>query len=187
MAYKDIPIGKNPPYELNMFIEIPIGSFIKEEFDKASEQMVVDRLEASPLMPYPGNYGFIPHTLGGDGDPLDVITWGVDRPLRAMSRMAFRPVGVLIMEDENGRDEKIIAVPVDSVSPDFKHIQDIGDIPQRDRDVLEHFFSHYKDLEPGHWSKTHGWGDVKQARQIIMAAIANGKAPKPGGPSAPQP
>lgn len=189
MAYKNLPAGKNPPHEINLLVEIPVGESVKYEFDKASGYIMVDRLAASPVMPYPGNYGFIPQTLAGDGDPLDVITWGVEK-LYPGAVIAVRPIGVLIMNDDKGLDEKIIAVPVDSVSPAFSHIKDINDLPLADRKRLEYFFTHYKDLDgQGRWAKVGGWGDAAQARQIITGAIANGKnpAPPPATPPGPQP
>jgi inorganic pyrophosphatase len=179
MAYKDLSVGKNPPHEVNALIEIPRGSNVKYEFDKASGFLAVDRLVASPLMPYPGNYGFIPHTLSEDGDPLDVILYDTP-PQIAPSLIAVRAVAVLIMEDEHGRDEKIIAVPVDSVSPAYSWVKDKNDIPQADRDAYEYFFQHYKDLAgQDKRSKVFGWGDAAEARRIITKSIERAQPPGP--------
>jgi inorganic pyrophosphatase len=177
MAYKDLTPGRNPPDDINVIIECPRDSKIKREFDKATEFMMIDREEASSLMPYPGNYGFIPHTLSEDGDPLDIIVWG-QPPLLPYDTMRVRPVAVLIMEDEHGLDEKIIVVPVDSVSSDYTAIKDKDDIPKKGRKDIQYFFEHYKDLaDQGKWSKVHSWGDAAEARRIIMESIDRAKHP----------
>lgn len=186
MGYDKLSIGSNPPDEVNILIEIPRGVSVKYEFDKASEYLMVDRLSASPVMAYPGNYGFIPHTLGEDTDPLDIVTWDTP-PLEPKAVMAVRPIAVLIMEDDKGIDHKILAVPTHNVDPDFDHIRDLNDIPQKGRDAFEYFFTHYKDLakSQGKWSRTNGWGDAAMARQIIQEAIDRERnrttAPPPPG------
>ena len=163
-----IPTGKNPPDDLNVIIEVPTGGEpIKYELDKASGALFVDRFLYTPMR-YPGNYGFIPHTLCGDGDPLDVLVMN-SRPVVPGCVVRCRPFGVLVMEDDGGMDEKILAVPYKD--PRWQHIQDVTDIPEYTRKEIEHFFEHYKDLEPGKWVKTEGWGDAAEAEQIVQAGV----------------
>ena len=174
MKYKNLPIGKNPPFEVNALIENPVGGQpIKYELDKDSDTMFVDRF-LHTAMHYPGNYGFVPHTLSLDGDPIDIIVVG-DIPVVPGAVLPAIPVGVLIMEDEQGMDEKIIAVPPEALNPYYKDVKDYTDLPQMLLDKIEHFFQHYKDLEKGKWVKTIRWGDAKEARKLINEAIDRAK------------
>ena len=142
--------GKNPPHEVNVIIEVPIGGEpIKVEMNKEAGTLFVDRMLYTSMR-YPGNYGFIPHTLSGDGDPVDVLVAN-SRPLLPGSYIAVRPVGVLIMEDEAGQDEKIIAVPTDKITAKFRSVKNYTDLARMICKQIEHFFEHYKDLEEGKW------------------------------------
>lgn len=168
-----IAIGDNPPHDINVIIEVPLGGEpIKYEIDKASGALFVDRFLYTPMR-YPGNYGFVPHTLCGDGDPLDAIVMN-SRPLVPGCVVRCRPVGVLVMEDENGQDEKIIALPIPKLTTVYDGIADIADLPEIQVERLKHFFAHYKDLEPGKWARIHHVGNVEEARAFIIAAIKLG-------------
>ena len=170
MIYESLKIGKNPPHEVNVIIEVQIGGEpIKYELDKESGTLVVDRFLYTPMR-YPGNYGFIPHTLSLDGDPCDVLVANT-RPLIPGAMIAVRPVGVLKMEDEGGGDEKIIAVPVSKLTKRYDHVVNYTDFPEITWKQIEHFFVHYKDLEPGKWVKLAGWGDAAEAQKMILEAI----------------
>lgn len=175
MDIMKISLGKNPPEEVNVIIENPMGGApVKYELDKESGAMFVDRFLHTPMV-YPGNYGFIPHTLSGDGDPVDVLVVG-RTPVMPGAVMPVRPVGVLMMEDDGGQDEKIIAVPTDKLFPYHADVKNYTDLRQINRDQIEHFFTHYKDLEKGKWSKTLGWGDVNKAKELIVEGIERAKA-----------
>lgn len=177
MQISAIAIGKNPPDEINVVIEIPVGGEpIKYEMDKEAGALFVDRILQTDMR-YPGNYGFVPHTLSDDGDPIDVLVV-IDRPVVAGSVMRCRPIGVLKMTDESGQDEKILAVPVDKISPMHKHIKSYRDLPEIQLRRISHFFEHYKDLEEGKWVKVAGLGDVDEAKKMILAAIERAKAEK---------
>jgi inorganic pyrophosphatase len=166
-----LPIGKNPPHEVNVVVEVPVGGEpIKYEIHKPSGALVVDRFLYT-AMRYPGNYGFIPHTLSDDGDPCDVVIAN-QRSLMPGAVLACRPVGVLKMQDEAGGDEKIIAVPVPKLTLRYEHVHNYSDLPDITLKQIQHFFEHYKDLEPGKWVKVLGWGDAAEARDLISAAIA---------------
>ena len=170
MRIEAIPVGKNPPEEINVIIEVPVGGEpIKYEIEKESGALFVDRFLYTPMR-YPGNYGFVPHTLCGDGDPLDVLVANT-RALVPGSVINCRPVGVLVMEDESGMDEKLIAVPSSKLTRRYDAIETVGDLPEITRSQIEHFFRHYKDLEPGKWVKIVKWGDAKSAREIVIEAI----------------
>lgn len=170
MDISKISIGVNPPEDVNVVIENPMGGIpVKYELDKDSGAMMVDRFLHTSMF-YPGNYGFIPHTLSGDGDPVDVLVVGRTAVMPG-AIMPVRPVGVLLMEDDGGQDEKIIAVPADRLHPYHRDVQNYTDLRQINRDQIEHFFTHYKDLEKGKWSKTLGWGDVEQAKKLIVEGI----------------
>jgi inorganic pyrophosphatase len=170
-----IPIGKNPPEDLNVIIEVPLGGEpIKYEIDKDSGALFVDRFLYTPMR-YPGNYGFVPHTLCGDGDPLDVIVMN-SRPLVPGAVVRSRPVGVLFMEDDGGQDEKIIAVPVSKLTRMYDNIRDIEDFPKIQLERIEHFFVHYKDLEPGKWAKIDRIGNLADAQKVILDSIERAKA-----------
>ena len=170
MRIEAIPIGKNPPDDVNVVIEVGVGGEpIKYEMDKAAGTLFVDRFLHTPMR-YPGNYGFVPHTLSQDGDPIDVLIANT-RPIFPGAVMNVRPVGVLKMEDESGGDEKIIAVPSAKLTKRYMHVKSVADLPQITLDQIQHFFEHYKDLEPGKWVKVLGWGDAAEAQKLIVQAI----------------
>ena len=171
MRLEALPIGNNPPHEVNVVVEVPVGGEpIKYEMHKPSGALVVDRFLYT-AMRYPGNYGFIPHTLSDDGDPCDVVIAN-QRGVVPGAVVAVRPVGVLKMQDEAGGDEKIVAVPVPKLTLRYAHVHDYTDLPDITIRQIQHFFEHYKDLEPGKWVKVVGWGDAAEARDYINAAIA---------------
>jgi inorganic pyrophosphatase len=175
MRIDAISIGKNPPREVNVIIEVPVGGEpIKYEMDKEAGALVVDRFLYTSMR-YPGNYGFIPHTLSDDGDPIDVLVAN-QRAIVPGAVMAVRPVGVLKMHDEAGGDEKIIAVPVPKLTRRYENVHNYTDLPEITRQQIEHFFAHYKDLEGGKWVKVLGWGDAAAAETMIMEAIARKQA-----------
>jgi inorganic pyrophosphatase len=177
MELKNIPVGKHPPYDVNVVIEIPLGGApIKYEVDKASGAMFVDRF-LHTSMHYPANYGFIPHTLSEDGDPVDVMVVS-QIGVSVGVVMRSRPIGVLLMEDESGKDEKILAVPHSKLHPFYDDVQSYTDLPVILLQQIEHFFAHYKDLEPGKWVKVTGWGDATQAAKIIQEGIDKVQKPK---------
>ncbi len=171
MDMKKIPIGEKPPYDVNVIVEIPMkGEPVKYEVDKESGAMFVDRF-LHTAMYYPGNYGFIPHTLAEDGDPMDVMVVG-RVPVAVGAVLRSRPIGIMYMEDEAGTDEKILAVPHTKLHPfwhDVKSFEDLPDILVRQ---ITHFFEHYKDLEAQKWVKIKGWGGPEEAAERISAAIA---------------
>ncbi|RDJ20695.1 inorganic diphosphatase [Bosea caraganae] len=177
MRLDAISIGKNPPDEVNVVIEVAIGGEpIKYEMDKDAGTLFVDRFLYTPMR-YPGNYGFIPHTLSEDGDPCDVLVANT-RPLIPGSYIAVRPIGVVMMRDEGGGDEKIIAVPVPKLTKRYENVHNYTDLPQITLDQIQHFFEHYKDLEPGKWVKLTGWGDAAKARELIVEAMERAKKAK---------
>jgi len=166
----EIPCGINPPEDVNVIIEVPIGGEpIKYEIDKKSGALMVDRFLYTPMR-YPGNYGFVPHTLSEDGDPIDVLVCN-PRPIVPGAVMNCRPVGVLVMEDDGGQDEKIIAVPAESISRRYVTVRESADLPEITRYQIQHFFEHYKDLEPEKWVRIDGWGDSSAAKLMIEKAI----------------
>jgi inorganic pyrophosphatase len=170
MDLKKIPIGIDPPSEVNVVIEVPIGGEpIKYEMHKESGALMVDRFLYT-AMRYPGNYGFIPHTLSDDGDPCDVIVANT-RAIAPGAVMSCRVVGVLLMEDEGGQDEKIIAVPSSRVTRRYEGVHEHTDLPAITISQIEHFFAHYKDLEPGKWVRIIGWGNAETARTLVSEAI----------------
>jgi inorganic pyrophosphatase len=170
MRIDAIPIGKSPPDDINVIVEVPVGGEpIKYELDKASGTLFVDRFLYTPMR-YPGNYGFIPHTLATDGDPIDVLVCNT-RAVVPGAVMNCRPVGVLLMEDDAGGDEKIIAVPSSKLTKRYDRITNYSDLPPITVDQIRHFFEHYKDLEPGKWVKVMGWGDAAEARRLIVESI----------------
>lgn len=173
MPLENLKIGKTPPKEVNVIIEIPANSGpIKYEFDKKSAMIIVDRFMPTS-MSYPCNYGFIPHTLSGDGDPVDVLVY-TNYPLLPGVVISVKPIGVLITEDEKGKDEKILAVPTEKVDQFFININSYKDLPQVIIDKITHFFENYKKLEKGKWVKVSGWKDAKAAEDVIMQAIKLG-------------
>ncbi len=170
MRIDAIAIGKNPPEDINVIIEVPIGGEpIKYEMDKASGALMVDRILYTSMR-YPGNYGFVPHTLSEDGDPLDVIICNT-RAIVPGACMNCRPIGVLFMEDEAGGDEKILAVPSAKISRRYENVKNHSDMPEITTQQIQHFFEHYKDLEKGKWVKVVRWGDAAEARKVIQEAI----------------
>ena len=181
MRLDALSIGKNPPHEVNVVVEVPVGGEpIKYEMDKASGTLFVDRF-LYPSMRYPGNYGFIPHTLSDDGDPCDVLIAN-QRGIVPGAVVAVRPVGVLKMQDEAGGDEKIIAVPVSRLTRRYEKVLNYTDLPDITLKQIEHFFQHYKDLETTKWVKVLGWGDATEAASMIVQAmeraVAAGKGPE---------
>lgn len=174
MDISKVSVGKNVPDEVNVIVEVPLGSDpVKYEFDKDSGAIFVDRF-LQTAMHYPCNYGFIPHTLSGDGDPCDVLIVG-DLPVVPGAVMRVRPIGVIFMEDESGVDEKILAVPVTKLSPMFENISNYTDLPEILIKKIIHFFEHYKDLEKGKWVKLNGIEGAEKAKQVIIDAINNAK------------
>ncbi|MFM6987148.1 MAG: inorganic diphosphatase [Arenimonas sp.] len=170
MALDLVPTGKDVPNEINVIIEIPKDAEpVKYEVDKATGAIFVDRILSTPMR-YPCNYGYIPHTLCGDGDPADVLVI-LPLPLVPGSVIRCRPVGVLRMQDEAGSDEKLVAVPIDKVFSGYAHIEDIGQVSQHWLDRIGHFFEHYKDLEKGKWVKLDGWGGAAEAKDIIRDSV----------------
>jgi len=175
MRIDKIAVGRNVPHDVNVIVEVPTGGEpIKYELDKEAGTLVVDRFLYT-AMRYPGNYGFIPHTLSGDGDPVDVLIVNA-RAIAPGALISVRPVGVLLMEDNAGEDEKIIAVPSAHISQRFDGIANAGDLPEITLKQIEHFFAHYKDLEPGKWVKIVRWGDAEEARKLILEGVARAKA-----------
>ena len=170
MEYSSIKIGNKCPKEFNTIIEISMNSGpVKYEFDKEINAMVVDRFMQSSMQ-YPCNYGFIPHTLSGDGDPVDVLTY-TTYPVVVNSIITVRPVGVLLTEDEKGTDEKILALPISKVDPYFYNIKNYTDLPEVLMQKIEHFFTRYKDLENKKWVKVCGWKDYLYAQKVIQDAV----------------
>ena len=177
MNLNAVSIGKNPPHDVNVVIEVPIGGEpIKYEMDKASGALQVDRFLYTSMR-YPGNYGFIPHTLSDDGDPCDVIVANT-RAIIPGAVMSCRVVGVLIMEDEAGGDEKLLAVPSAKLTQRYAHVHNYSDLPAITLQQIEHFFAHYKDLEPNKWVKIVRWGDADEARGMVLDGIERAKKTK---------
>jgi len=174
-----VSIGKDAPNEVNVVIEVPIGGEpIKYEMDKASGALRVDRFLYTSMR-YPGNYGFVPHTLSNDGDPCDVIVANT-RAIVPGAIMSCKIVGVLLMEDEAGSDEKLLAVPTAKLTQRYAKIANFTDLPEITLKQIEHFFAHYKDLEPNKWVKIIGWGDAETARRLVVEGIERCKAAKAG-------
>ena len=171
MRIDAIAIGENPPEDVNVIIEVPIGGEpIKYEMHKAAGTLVVDRFLHTPMR-YPGNYGFVPHTLSDDGDPIDALVANT-RPIVPGAVINVRPIGVLKMRDDSGGDEKIIAVPVPRLTKRYESVHNYSDLPRITIEQIQHFFEHYKDLEPGKWVQMLGWGDAEEAKRLIREAIA---------------
>lgn len=161
-----IEAGTNPPKAINVVVEIPMGSSIKYEFDSTTGQLFVDR-KLYTAMFYPFNYGFIPKTLEMDGDPVDVLILGEDAVV-PLSIVRSRPIGVLLTEDEEGQDSKVIAAPLPKIDPTFSGIDDVKDIPKYIQNQIKHFFEHYKELEQGKFVRVKGW----EGTQVAMNKIA---------------
>ncbi len=171
MSFDQIPAGKSLPDDINVVIEIPMnGEPVKYEVDKDSGALFVDRVLGTS-MHYPCNYGYVPHTLCGDGDPVDVLVL-MPHALMPGSVVRCRPVGVLKMTDESGEDAKVLAVPVDKVTTLYSKVQSVSDVPEITLKAIEHFFEHYKDLEPGKWVKVEGWEDAAAARAEITDSVS---------------
>jgi inorganic pyrophosphatase len=174
MNLDKISTGENPPEEVNVIIEVPLGGEpIKYEMDKASGAMFVDRFLYTATH-YPCNYGFIPNTLSEDGDPVDVMVYG-NRPLVPGAVVAARPVGVLMMEDEAGMDEKILCVPAHRLTKYYDTVNDYHDLPQILLDRIGHFFEQYKALEPNKWVKVLGWEGIDDAKRLILEGVERAK------------
>jgi inorganic pyrophosphatase len=170
MDLKLIPAGRNPPKDVHAVIEIPLGGVpVKYEFDKVSGAIFVDRFLHTAMF-YPGNYGFIPQTLSEDGDPCDIMVIS-QVPVVPGAVIRCRPVGALLMEDEAGKDEKILAVPVDKLHPFYTGVSNYNDLPAVMIEQIAHFFQHYKDLEKGKWVTIVKWLDAAGAERIITEAI----------------
>lgn len=170
MALDLVPTGRDVPNDVNVIVEIPKDADpVKYEVDKATGAIFVDRILSTPMR-YPCNYGYIPHTLCGDGDPADVLVI-LPLPLVPGSVIRCRPVGVMMMQDEAGSDEKLLAVPIDKVFSGYTHVHDIGQVSKHWLERIGHFFQHYKDLEPGKWVKVVGWVGPEVARQEILAGV----------------
>ena len=171
MRLDAIPIGNNPPEDVNVIVEVGIGGEpIKYEMNKEAGTLFVDRFLHTPMR-YPGNYGFVPHTLSEDGDPIDVLVANT-RPIAPGAVINVRPVGVLKMEDDGGGDEKIIAVPSPKLTKRYLHVQNHTDLPQITLEQIRHFFEHYKDLEAGKWVKVLGWEGIDAAKKEVIDGIA---------------
>ena len=173
MDVTKLSTGKNPPHDINVVIEIPQGSSVKYEVDKESGAVIVDRFLFTP-MAYPAAYGFVPGTLADDGDPSDALVL-VPAQVVPGAVIRARPIGVLFMEDESGQDEKLVCVPHDKISLAYTDVKEMEDLPRITRDQIEHFFTRYKDLEPGKWVKVKGWGNAAQAAEILERQIAAAK------------
>lgn len=170
MNVAKIDRGASAPEQVNVVIEIPQGSSIKYELDKESGALVVDRF-LHTAMAYPFNYGFIPHTHADDGDPVDVLVLS-SFPVAPGSVIAARPIGMLEMEDEAGKDDKIIAVPLTKIDPHYAEIEDIDALGAATKNKVKHFFETYKELEPGKWVKIKAFTDKQSALENIRKAFA---------------
>ncbi len=176
MDIRKVPSGANPPYEVNAIVEVPLRSDpIKYEFDKESGAIFVDRFLYTTMF-YPCNYGFVPHTLAADGDPIDVMVVG-RLPVQPGAVLPVRPIGVLELEDEAGGDEKILAVPIPRVTRIYDKVHSWRDLPEIDLERIRHFFEHYKDLEPEKWVRVGNWRDADEAHRLIREAIARASQP----------
>lgn len=169
MSIKQIPTGKNPPGEINVFIEIPQGVSVKYELDKESGAIFVDRFLYTE-MDYPFNYGFVPQTLAGDGDPIDVLVLS-SKSVAVGVVIPARPIGMLEMDDEAGEDTKIVAVPLGKIDPKFAEYSDIADVPKKILDDIKYFFENYKKTEPGKWVKVKGWKGKQEALEAVKKAM----------------
>ena len=170
MDLTKVPIGDQPPIDVNVVIEVPLRSDpIKYEFEKDSGAIFVDRFLYTTMF-YPCNYGFIPHTLAEDGDPVDCMVLG-RMPVQPGAVLPARVIGMLELEDEAGGDEKILAVPARKITPLYDKVERYDDIPEIDLSRIQHFFEHYKDLEPKKWVRVGNWRGVDEASRIITEAV----------------
>jgi inorganic pyrophosphatase len=175
MRIEAIPLGNTPPHDVNVIIEVPIGGEpIKYEIEKEAGALFVDRFLYTPMR-YPGNYGFVPHTLSADGDPIDVVVCN-SRPIVPGAVMNCRVVGALVMEDDGGGDEKLVAVPSQKLTSRYDNVQNYTDLPAILIQQVEHFFTHYKDLEPNKWVKIERWAGVDEAKDMVREAIERAKS-----------
>lgn len=175
MSFDTLTAGNDVPDEVNVIIEIPANSDpVKYEVDKDTGTLMVDRFMASPMF-YPCNYGYVPHTLSEDGDPIDVLVH-TPYPLVHGSVIACRPVGVLNMEDEAGPDAKLVALPKKKLTTVYDHIEDVDDLPELLKKQIEHFFTRYKELEKGKWVKIQGWANAADAKRQIVESIERANA-----------
>jgi inorganic pyrophosphatase len=182
MRIDAIAIGDDPPHDMNVIVEVPVGGEpIKYEMHKASGTLFVDRFLHTPMV-YPGNYGFVPHTLSPDGDPIDVLVCNT-RPVVPGAVMNCRPIGVMVMEDDGGGDEKLIAIPTTRLTQRYASVETYTDLPVITIEQIEHFFRHYKDLEPNKWVKIVEWGDVDVAKRMLVEAIDRGAESAAGSPA----
>jgi inorganic pyrophosphatase len=180
MDISAISAGPNPPKDIHVLVEIPLGGTpVKYELDKTSGALKVDRFLHTAMF-YPGNYGFIPQTLSDDGDPCDVLVVSQAQVVPG-AIVRCRPVGALLMEDEAGGDEKIIAVPVDALAPFYTNVRSYRDLPPIMCEQIAHFFQHYKDLEKGKWVTIAKWLDVKAAEKLVLDAIARAERAQADG------
>ena len=174
MRIDAIAVGDNPPEDVNVIVEVPLGGEpIKYEMHKEAGTLFVDRFLYTSMR-YPGNYGFVPHTLSGDGDPCDVLVANT-RAIVPGAIINVRPVGVLVMDDNAGEDEKIIAVPSHKLTKRYDRVITYTDLPEITLEQIQHFFTHYKDLEPGKWVKIKRWGDMEEAKRLIREGIDRAK------------
>ncbi len=170
MNLEKVTEGKNTPNEINVIIEIPAHAEpVKYELDKETGAMFVDRF-MNTAMHYPCNYGYVPHTLSNDGDPVDVLVL-TTYALIPGSVIQCRPIGVLKMTDESGDDAKILAAPLDRMSKHFRKVRDFRDVPEITLEQIAHFFEHYKDLDEGKWVRVDGWYGMDEAKQEILDSI----------------
>lgn len=177
MIIDNIPVGKDVPNSVNVIIEIPANSDpVKYEIDKDSGALLVDRFMSAPMF-YPANYGFVPHTLAEDGDPVDVLVV-TPVPLMHGCVIPARPVGILKMSDEAGQDSKIVAVPAGKLSTEYNTIENYTDLSELLINQIQHFFEHYKELEKGKWVKVDGWGNADDAKAEIIACVDRYEATK---------
>ena len=177
MALNLVPAGRDVPNEINVVIEIPKDAEpVKYEVEKESGAIFVDRVLSTPKR-YPCNYGYVPHTLCGDGDPVDVLVL-MPLPLIPGAVIRCHPVGMLKMTDEAGSDEKLIVIPAPKIFPGYAHISDIKGVSPHWLERIGHFFEHYKDLEKGKWVKVDGWVGAEEAKAEILAGVERYKAAK---------
>lgn len=168
--------GADAPKKVTAFIEITKGSNIKYELDEHTGIIKVDRILHTSMV-YPYNYGFVPGTLGEDGDPLDIMVIS-SAPFAPGTTVVVRPIGALLMKDEEGVDTKVMAVPTEKIDPDFAGIKDVKDLPQHTKDMIGHFFSYYKSIEPGKWAKVEGWVSASESYDFVNKAIDSAKKKK---------
>lgn len=169
----NLDAGKDAPKIVNAFVEIPKGSSIKYEYDEKSEAIKVDRI-LHTSMSYPFNYGFVPGTLGEDGDPIDIMVLST-ASFAPGSFVKVKPIAVLLMKDEEGVDSKIMAVPIEKIDPEYGKFESISDMSEHTKAMIAHFFSYYKSIEPGKWAKLEGWEDAPKALELVKAAMARKK------------